>query len=349
MPEVSVVIPSYNHAAFIAQAIRSVLDQSLTDLELIVIDDGSTDNSLEVLAGFSDPRLKVFLQENQGAHAAINRGLGESSGAYLSILNSDDAYTLDRLEKTVRALKANMRAGLAGSYIEIVDTQNKRLGIKHGYEDCSPWSLQAPERSFRAGTDLRAALLAENYWATTSNFVFSREWYERIGQFRPLRYAHDWDFALRMALHGDLILIPEPLLQYRIHEKNTIRENQAAMIFEICWCLAVHLPQHFGDQQFFQQPVERRVSQLLHSIYTYDFDRVLSVMLVQNLHENMEQALRLLELDNPQRRTYLGFIADQLSNETSQAPASTSGSNQRNPLPLRATLAGIARRLRQKS
>ena len=347
MPEISVIIPSYNHAAFIAQAVRSVLEQSLADLELIVVDDGSTDDSLEVLSGFSDPRLRVLVQENQGAHAAINRGLGESSGAYLSILNSDDAFMNERLEKAVRALESNPDASLAGSYIEIVDTHNKRLGIKHGYEDCSPWPLEVPERSFRAGTDLRATLLTENYWATTSNFVFSRDWYERIGEFRPLRYAHDWDFALRMALQGDLLLIPEPLLQYRVHERNTIRENQAAMIFEICWCLAVHLPQHFADQRFLREPAERRISQLLHSIYTYDFDRVLSVMLVQNLHENMEQALSLLERDNPQRRAYLEFITSQIPAETAQVSSSSAGVIHQDSLPFRSTLASLARRLRR--
>ena len=98
MPLVSVVIPSFNHARFIGSAVRSVLGQSLSDLELIVVDDGSTDNSLEILGGFSDPRLKVYPQANAGAHAAINRGLELASGVYLSILNSDDLYHRERLE-----------------------------------------------------------------------------------------------------------------------------------------------------------------------------------------------------------------------------------------------------------
>ena len=311
MPEISVVIPSYNHAAYIAEAVNSVLNQSLSDLELIVIDDGSTDTSLDVLANFSDPRLRIITQSNQGAHAAINHGLHAASGEFLAILNSDDAYHSRRLEKIIGALKANSKLGLVGSYIQIVDGQGKALGVKHGYLDCSPWPLDFVERSFRAGNNLRAALLTENYLATTSNYVFSRACYERVGEFRPLRYTHDWDFALRMARIAQIELLTEPLVQYRIHPTNTIRENRAAMIFEICWILAMHLPNYIQDQEFFEgQLLADHIDQLLHSIYVYGAERVLSIMLLQNLHQNAQQAMQLLEPSNSTRTRYIEFILD---------------------------------------
>ena len=97
MADVSVVIPSYNHAAYIREAVDSVLSQSLSDLELIVVDDGSQDESLDILAGYSDRRFHLYTQLNQGAHAAINRGLHAAAGDYLAILNSDDAYHPQRL------------------------------------------------------------------------------------------------------------------------------------------------------------------------------------------------------------------------------------------------------------
>ncbi len=102
--------------------------------------------------------------------------------------------------------------------------------------------LEKPERSFRAGNDLAEALLTENYLGTSSNFVFSRGCYQEVGEFRPLRYMHDWDFALRLARVAPLCLLPEPLLRYRVHPQNTIRQDQPAMIFELCWILAVHYP-----------------------------------------------------------------------------------------------------------
>ena len=114
MPEISVIIPSYNHAPYIGYAVESVFSQSYTDFELIVVEDGSTDNSLEVLSGFSDPRLRVLTQPNQGAHAAINRGLRAAMGEYLAILNSDDLYHPLRLAKMIEALKADRQVGLVG-------------------------------------------------------------------------------------------------------------------------------------------------------------------------------------------------------------------------------------------
>ena len=315
MAKISVVIPSYNHAEFISEAINSVLAQTEPNFELIIVDDGSTDDSLEVISGFIDPRLTVLTQTNQGAHAAINRGLGEASGKYLAILNSDDVYLPQRLEKIVTSFERDSELGVVGSYIEIIDDQNKSLGIKHGFKDCSPWPLENPERSFRVGSDLKAALLTENYWSTTSNFVFTRETLERVGKFRPLRYAHDWDFALRAARNTKLALLPEPLMCYRVHERNTIREDQAAMIFEICWCLAVHLPEGVEDEQFYNEfSIQNRIDQLLNSVYTYGCDRVLSIMLLYKLHENPEEALNLLEPGNAVREEYMRFIFSRIVN-----------------------------------
>ena len=313
MPEASVIIPAYNHAGYIAEAVHSVLDQIQPDLELIVVDDGSTDDTLDVLAAISDPRMRVITQPNRGAHAAINRGLAQASGRFLAILNSDDAYHPNRLQQMLAELEADPSLGLAGSFIEVVDSQGQPLGVKHGYKDLEPWALEAPQQSFRAGDDLRAALLTENYWSTTSNFVFRRDWFERAGEFRPLRYTHDWDFALRMARLAPLSLLPQPLLRYRVHESNTIRENRAAMVFELCWCLAVHLPGHIEDTWFGGAAMAERQDQLLHSIYVYGFDRVLAVMLLQRLAERPDLALQLLEPDDPGRAKYLDYIQSRLS------------------------------------
>ena len=314
MPAISIIIPSYNHSRFIEQAVRSVLDQSYDDLELIVIDDGSQDDSLARLTAFTDERLRIIAQENRGAHAAINRGLAESQGRYLGILNSDDVYAPRRLEQMIPILEENPAIGLLSSYIEVIDGAGKALGVKRGYANLEPWPLPYLTESFRGGSDGRSALLTENYLATTSNFLFRRTWYEAVGEFLPLRYTHDWDFALRMACVAAIEVVPEPLLQYRIHGNNTIHENQAAMIFEICWCLAVHLPRHRADSQWYgKEPEGRRISQLLHSIYTYDNERVLAVMLLENLHENTENALALLTAGNPRRQAYLRQIGERMS------------------------------------
>ena len=341
-PAVSIVIPSYNHASYIRDAVDSVLSQSLADLELIVVDDGSTDESLEILAGFSDSRLHIYQQANQGAHAAINRGLRTARGGYLAVLNSDDAYHPQRLEKLVNLLKARPEIGLAGTYIQLIDHQGQPLGVKHGYQDCEPWLLENPERSFRSGGDLHAALLTENYFATTSNFVFSRPWYERTGEFRPLRFTHDWDYALRLAELAELALVPEPLVRYRVHATNTIRQDQAAMFFEICWILAVHLPAYGLERSISDEPrLEKRIDQLLHSIYLAQCERVLSLMLLQKLHDYPNQALQLLEPDNPALAIYIEYIQTRLSVD----PQVVSAGSASNPERLRSKLARIKRKL----
>jgi glycosyltransferase involved in cell wall biosynthesis len=313
MPEVSVVIPSYNHASFIGEAVRSVLAQSFADLELIVVDDGSSDQSLQVLAGFKDPRLHVFQQENRGAHAAINRGLQQASGKFLAILNSDDAYHPQRLEKMVSTLKSDPQVGLISSYITAVDGEGRTVGIKHGYKDSEPWLLDAPGSSFRAGTDLVAVLHTVNFLATTSNFVFSRSCYEQVGDFLPLRYTHDWDFALRAVRGFSLKLFSEPLLRYRMHNRNTIRENQAAMIFEICWILAVHLPTFTLERSAAEKDPGLFVRQLLNSVYTYDCDRVLNVLLLKRLDENPQAAARLLEATDAERIEFIKYIQQRVN------------------------------------
>jgi len=329
MPLISIIIPSFNHAPYLRQAVDSVLQQTETDLELIVVDDGSTDESLDILSTFSDSRMQVFQQPNLGAHAAINHALAKTSGNYLAILNSDDTYHPRRLEKAIQVLETDENVGIVGSYIHIIDENNNTLGVKRGYLNCEPWVLEKPEFSFRAGMDLRAVLLTENYLSTTSNFVFPRRWFEVIGEFHPLRFTHDWEFALRMANKANLYLIQEPLINYRVHSRNTIRDDQATMIFEICWCLATNLPSHISDTQFFNKlPLDTRIEQLLHSIYTFGCERILSVMLLQELHKNPKQALLLLETQNPVRKKYLDFIRANV--DRIQEPDSRIGSGSEN-------------------
>jgi glycosyltransferase involved in cell wall biosynthesis len=312
MPQVSVIIPSFNHGNYISEAVSSVLNQTEQDLEIIVVDDGSKDDSLKILGAFSDPRLRIIPQENQGAHAAINRGLREASSNIYAILNSDDSYAPERLAHVLQILKADPQAGLIGSYIEIINSKSSTLGIKHGYQDCSPWSLPHPDRSFRAGSNLHAALLTENYWSTTSNLVFRKSLYKQVGEFRALRYVHDWDFALRMAQQTKLVLVPEPLVRYRVHESNTIRENQVAMIFEICWCIAMNLPEYIQEHWHIESSASEQIERLYYSMYLFGMDRVLSLMLMQGLAANPNAALELLNPENSCRSAYLRIIAESL-------------------------------------
>ena len=240
-PLVSVVIPSYNHEKYIQAAVDSVLSQTYHNLELIVIDDGSTDNSLEILGRVRDRRYRLIQQENRGAHNAINRGLALADGQYLAILNSDDRYKPERLHYCVDFLAANPEVDLVATYIELIDDKGRPGGIKEGWKNMEPWPQENKEDSYSAFDDFTLNLVASNFVATTSNMVFTAELYRRIGGMRNLRYAHDWDFLFRACQSGLCRMLQTPLVQYRTHGSNTISQGRRHMLFEICWMYAVHL------------------------------------------------------------------------------------------------------------
>lgn len=237
MIKISVVIPSYNHRHYIEKAVESVLNQSERDLELIVIDDGSTDDSLSYLRQISDSRFKLVEQENAGAHNAINRGLALAQGEYLAILNSDDIFHPDRLKLCMEALQRE-NADLVATWIEVINSDGKPLGVKEAWKNMLPWSVPDTDRSFLATDDFALNLIVSNFVSTTSNIVFTRKLYKKIGGMRNLRFAHDWDFMFRAAEASKCIVLPEALMQYRIHGSNTISSNRAWMLFEICWVMA---------------------------------------------------------------------------------------------------------------
>lgn len=239
MKLVSVVIPSYNHAAWVRQAVESVLGQSHDRLELIVVDDGSTDGSPERIREVSDPRLRLVEQPNAGAHAAINRGLALAKGEVLAILNSDDAYHPERLRACLEAIGEGH--DLVATWLEVVDGEGRTLGVKEGWGNMLPWPVKHPGHAVGSLDAFATNLLLTNFVSTTSNIVFTRRLHERIGGMRRLRFAHDWDFLLRAAHEFRCALLPRPLVKYRVHASNTISSNRAWMLFEICWVMAVAL------------------------------------------------------------------------------------------------------------
>jgi glycosyltransferase involved in cell wall biosynthesis len=277
-PLVSVVIPSFNHERFLEEAIRSVLRQTHENVEVIVVDDGSTDNSLDVAHAIHDPRVRIYAQENQGAHAAINRGLALARGTWLAILNSDDVFAPSRLEKLLCSFEAEPRPALACSHIEIVDSTGKVLGVKHGFHDLLPRSIAHPMDTFAALDDPVLNLLGSNYLATTSNMLFPAALIEQIGTFRAFRYTHDWDFALRAAVCGDIAIVDEPLVRYRVHTRNTIRENERRMVVEINITLAANLARVLRRRRD-HMPLPELAHRLVHSLDLYGCERMFVVLL----------------------------------------------------------------------
>lgn len=249
-PRISVLIPAFNHELFVGEAVRSALEAVAPGDEVLVLDDGSSDRTPELLAALAERETRVVFerQSNAGAHVALNRLLARARGGFVAILNSDDRFAPSRLDRLTEALEGAPDAVLAASWIRIVDHTGAAVGAKHGWHDAQPWPSAAPGRDLHALSDPSLALLQSNWISTTSNLVFRRSLVteHRLG-FAPLRYAHDWDFVLTACALGEVAVVEEELVDYRVHEANTIREGgeaargEAAMQFEICWVLACHV------------------------------------------------------------------------------------------------------------
>jgi len=221
--KVSVVIPAYNHEKFIGPAIDSVLGQSYQDFELIIVDDGSTDNTAGVIKGYDDKRIRYFYQDNQDAFNTINRGMGLAVGDYIAILNSDDIFSLDRLQRLLDVQKETGAQCLFSDVIPIsdggVEFQDPNFG----------WNIwhQKNRAFYKKSGDLYSAFLKGNFMVTTSNLFMTRAAAEKVGKFCSLRYLHDYDFIFRMMLaFPDKVhyVADEKLLYYRIHDGNTLGE-----------------------------------------------------------------------------------------------------------------------------
>lgn len=220
---VSVIIPAYNHEKFVGKAVESVLGQTWDNLELIVIDDGSTDRTGEVVQGYNDPRLKYFYQENQDAYNSLNRGLGMASGEFISILNSDDIYSKNRLKLLLKTQRKTKAACIFTDVQPITETGDSINDIHHWW---NIWHQKNRNYYFQCG-DLYIAFLKGNFMVTTSNLFIRKDAVTEVGKFRPLRYLHDYDYIFRLMLSFPdkvVYLHDKKELYYRLHGDNTLSE-----------------------------------------------------------------------------------------------------------------------------
>ena len=220
-----VVIPSYNHARFVGEAVRSVLTQTHAELELVVVDDGSRDDSAEVvrrvLDSFPGRRARLIVQENRGAHAAIMRGIESLECDMVAVLNSDDAYEPERFERVLprvaEAAAAHGGHAIAFTGLRIIGEDGRDLAPDHAWPRWYAAALGAAESEPTIGF----GLLVHNFSVTSGNFVFTRALYERLGGFGDQKFAHDWDFLIRSVALTEPVFVPERLMRYRVHGTNT--------------------------------------------------------------------------------------------------------------------------------
>jgi glycosyltransferase involved in cell wall biosynthesis len=241
-PLVSVLMPAYNHAPYVRAAVESVLGQTYDNLELIAIDDASSDATWEVLQTFADARLRLYRHDaNQGAHATLNEALAMAKGEFITIINSDDIFHPERLAACLKELELT-GADLVGTDIVLIDDEGQCV-TSHWWVD----SFKNLKRVWVETQDWPAALLEGNVFMTTSNFFFRRSWFEVAGDFRDLRYVLDYEWLLRGMVKGrKLAWLDTPLLSYRLHAHNTISEQPLIANLECAAMLRQVFPSLLG-------------------------------------------------------------------------------------------------------
>jgi len=203
-PVVSVIMPCWNRDRFVADAIRSVLAQTFSDFELIVVDDGSTDGTREVVASFSDPRLRCLHREHRGISAAMNAGLAAARGRYIARLDSDDLWLPEMLATQVAVLESRPDIGLVYSRAECTDSDWKPLDMSWGYP------LRYPGETFRS--------MVYNDCTCNITIVCRRECFERVGNYdETLATSEDLDMWLRVARHYEFAFTDRVLARVRLH------------------------------------------------------------------------------------------------------------------------------------
>lgn len=209
MARVSVVIPTYNYARYVGNAIQSVLEQTVGDCEIVVVDDGSTDETADVVSRFGSRVLYIF-QPNRGLSAARNRGIQEASGKWIGFLDADDLWLPSKIERQFASLRGNDERVVLHSNAFISDESGKKSLC---------WQYQV-SASLQKGLQVEDLLLRN--WINVSTGLVARSVLLSIGGFdERLLASEDWDLWLRLGLAGyQFVYVEEPLAIYRHHEAN---------------------------------------------------------------------------------------------------------------------------------
>jgi len=202
-PFVTVVIPAYNAEATIRETINSVLNQTLTDFELFVIDDGSTDATATIAAEFSDSRVHGFSFDHAGPSSARNRGIERASGQFIAFLDADDLWTPDKLHSQTEVLLREPETALVYSWTDCIDDKGRFL--RHGSH-------------VRAEGKVYELLLSRNFIDNGSAPIVRKSAFEEVGLFNEdYRAGEDWDMWLRLAHRYPFACLPTVQVLYRVH------------------------------------------------------------------------------------------------------------------------------------
>ncbi|MBK8783850.1 MAG: glycosyltransferase [Anaerolineales bacterium] len=252
MPTVSVIIPSYNHEKYIGECIQSVLNQTYQDFEIVITDDGSQDKTVANIRQFNDPRIKLLIHnKNKGTSVASNTCINSSSGKFVALLGSDDAWMPEKLEKQVEFLEQNLNVGVVFSR-EITINENSNRVYQTVYSKVFDLALQNRSKADWA----RFFFFFGNCLCAPSSLI-RRDVFDEIGLFdERLAGLQDFDLWVKICLKHDVHLMEDRLTLYRVHDNYSnlsadTSENNIRNIFEYKQILNNYL--QIKDVDFFKK------------------------------------------------------------------------------------------------
>ena len=214
---VSVVIPVYNSEQYITECIDSALTQTYQNIEIIIVDDGSTDNTVNIISEYNNELIKLFHQKNTGSGAARNHGIEQASGTWIAFLDADDIWLPDKLQKQLE-------------HCSDLDWSHTDLYL-HG--DVYPRHTKTTELTPKHSGFILKNLLVENSIGTSS-VIIKKEILQKLGAFNTdLRALQDWDLWLRVAAENQICYVDEPLVYYRVHSSSVSRNVRKTLPYHL--------------------------------------------------------------------------------------------------------------------
>ena len=218
MVQVSVIIPAYNAMEYLPKTVASVFSQTISDWELLIVNDGSEDNIVDWVSAIADTRVELINQANQGVSVARNTGIIEAKGEYIAFLDADDLWLPEKLEKQLNRFKKSPEAGLVYTWAALVDPKGNPLNrfiVSH--EEGSVW------QNFLVGNKI----------GNGSSAMIRRSCFDAVGMFDPdLSSAADRDMWIRLAAHYPFVVVKEPLTLWVQHQDN-MSKNRLQMMGDL--------------------------------------------------------------------------------------------------------------------
>lgn len=244
-PKISVLMPVYNGACYLEESIESILHQTFTDFEFIIIDDASTDSTWAILTKYSqqDQRIRLFKNEaNLGLTKSLNKGLMLAQGEYIARQDADDVSLLERFQKQTAMLEQHPAVILVSCDLELIDSKGNH--IRKLQRACEP-------------TLVAWHLLFFNYIAGHSQVMFRRQPAMELGGYSETRrYCEDYELWSRLVKVGDIVISPEVLLKYRLHNQSVSAKRKSEQDIDIIAQSKSNIRQLIGEELSLEEVTE---------------------------------------------------------------------------------------------